>query len=152
MRTEDAASLGDAHPDSGRLRRRLFKVLLGWLVLSFIVGALTKFYWGDTWFGPAYSIKFAGWGYPSWFRFFVGAGELVGALMLLNPRLRFLGAGIMVVITSGAVVTHLTNQDTLGQSISAPIHLVLALIVAWIARPRDWQGLLAGRQPASPPR
>jgi uncharacterized membrane protein YphA (DoxX/SURF4 family) len=124
----------------------MLRVLLGWMVFSFILGALTKFYWGDTWFGPAYSIKFTEWGYPSWFRFFVGAGELLAALMLLNPRLRFLGAGILVVITSGAVATHIASQDPISQSVSAPVHLALALIIAYVAWPSDWLDLLTGRQ------
>lgn len=133
MQTRD--ELSDRSTIPHRLRERLFQVLLVWMVFSFVVGALTKFYWGETWFGPSYSVKFAEWGYPSWFRIVVGAGELVGAVMLVSPRLRFLGACILVVITSGAVVTHLANQDPIGESISAPIHLVLSLIVAWAARP-----------------
>lgn len=142
MRTHDVAQRTDRQRSGGTWRRRTFSVLLGWLVFSFTLGALTKFYWGDTWFGPAYSTKFVEWGYPAWFRFFVGAGELIAALMLLSPPLRFLGAGILVVITAGAVVTHLANQDPLSHSISAPVHLLLALIAAWVARPQGWMGLL----------
>ncbi|WP_116947922.1 DoxX family protein [Jiangella endophytica] len=127
-------------PTRSTVGRRAFTVLLAWMVFSFVMGALTKFYWGETWFGDAYSVKFVEWGYPSWFRFFVGAGELVAALMLLRPPLRFAGASMLIVITFGAVVTHVANEDPLAHSISAPIHLVLALVVAWVARPRDWRG------------
>lgn len=116
-------------------RRRLFTGLLVWMVFSFTVGALTKYYWGETFFGPSYEVKFEDWGYPSWFRFLVGTGELVGAALLIGRRRRFPGALLLAVITAGATVTHLANPDPIGQEISAPLHLVLSLIVAWVARP-----------------
>ncbi|ACQ82341.1 DoxX family protein [Beutenbergia cavernae DSM 12333] len=129
----------DGAPDVERpttWRRRLFTVLLVWMVVSFTVGAITKFYPGETFFGAPYSVKFVEWGYPSWFRFVVGGGELVAAAMLISPRSRFLGALLLVVITAGAVVTHWVNGDPVGESASAHVHLVLSLLVAWVARPR----------------
>ena len=132
-------------------RRRLFTALLVWMVVSFTVGALTKFYLGDTFFGPAYSEKFVGWGYPEWFRFVVGSGELFAAALLISPRFRFLGAAILVVITAGAVITHWVNHDPLEQSFSAHLHLVLSLVVAAVSRPRPFvvrdllRGSAAGR-------
>jgi hypothetical protein len=78
--------------------------------------------------------RFVDWGYPSWFRLVVGAGELVGGA-LLSPRRRFLGAGLLVVILVGATLTHVVNGDPLSESVSAPLHLVLAATVAWATRP-----------------
>ncbi len=118
-------------------RQRLLAGVCAWMVASFTVGALTKFYSGETFFGPAYSVKFVEWGYPSWFRFVVGAGELVGAALPVSPRRRFLGAAPLLVITAGATVTHLAHQDPIGEAASAPVHMVLAGIVAWVNRPRD---------------
>lgn len=58
---------------------------LCWLLaIAFLMGAVTTFWPGETFFGPPYSEKFVDWGYPSWFRFVVGAGELVGALLLVR--------------------------------------------------------------------
>lgn len=128
---------------SKRESRRWITGLCVWMVLSFTAGALTKFYGGETFFGPAYSVKFPDWGYPDWFRFVVGSGELVGAALLLIPRrrTRFLGAALLMVITAGATITHLANQDPVGHSFSAPLHLVLSGIVAWAHRPADWRDL-----------
>lgn len=132
---------------SGTLRPRLFGVLLGWMGFSFILGALTKFYRTDTSFGSAYPVKFAAWGYPAWYRFFGGAGEFLAASMLLTPRLRVLGAGIMVLLTSGAVATHIGSQDPVSHKVAALVYVTLALIIAYVTRPNDWPDVLAGRPP-----
>ncbi|WP_210769265.1 DoxX family protein [Occultella kanbiaonis] len=113
--------------------------LIVWLVVSFTAGAVTKFMPGETFFGPPYSVKFENWGYPAWFRFPVGIGELVAAVALLFPRLRFLGASLLMMITAGGFVTHLASQDPFVESVSAPLHLVLATILAMATRPVDWR-------------
>ena len=126
-------------PTGTRWYHWLLVALVVWLVVSFTAGAVTKFMPGETFFGPSYSVKFEGWGYPSWFRIPVGIGELVAAVALLIPRLRFLAACLLTVITAGALATHLTNNDPIGESISAPVHLVLAVILAIATRPTDWK-------------
>jgi uncharacterized membrane protein YphA (DoxX/SURF4 family) len=69
-------------------QRRLLIGLCWFLAVEFTVGAATKFYPGETFFGPPYSVKFVDWGYPSWFRFVVGAGELLAAALLVIPLTR----------------------------------------------------------------
>lgn len=132
-------------------RRIAYGALLAWMVLSFTMGALTKFYWGETIFGPSYAVKFDGWGYPFWFRFVVATGELVGAALLLNPRWRFLGAAMLFTITAGGSLTHLINQDPLGHSVSAPLHMVLAALVAYLANPSLVKQLFSPTAPPRPP-
>lgn len=68
----------------------------------------------------------------------MGLGELAAAGALIVPRLRFLGAGLLMTITAGGLVTHLVNQAPVGESVSAPLHLVLAAILAVATRPSDW--------------
>jgi uncharacterized membrane protein YphA (DoxX/SURF4 family) len=75
-------------------------------------------------------------GYPSWFRFVVGSGEIVGAVLLLVPRRRFLGAALLGVILVGAIVTHIVNQDPLSEAVMAPTCLALVSIVALASRDR----------------
>jgi uncharacterized membrane protein YphA (DoxX/SURF4 family) len=104
-----------------------------------------KFAPGGTFAGEPYSQKFVEWGYPSWFRFVVGSGEIVGALLLLVPRRRFLGAALLGVILVGAVLTHILNQDPLSQAAMAPTCLALVSIVAWTTRPADRHDLLPAR-------
>jgi uncharacterized membrane protein YphA (DoxX/SURF4 family) len=122
-------------PDTAR-RSRLLAGVTWYLTVSFIVGGLVKFAPGETFFGSPYSERFVDWGYPGWFRFLVGAGEIVGGLLLISRRGRFAGASLLVAILVGAVLTHIANQDPLSESVSAPVHLVLAAGVAWTARPR----------------
>jgi uncharacterized membrane protein YphA (DoxX/SURF4 family) len=127
-------------------QRRALTGLCWLLALSFIAGAVTKFAPGETWAGPPYSQQFADWGYPSWFRFVVGADELVGAVLLLIPRRRFLGSALLGVILVGAILTHIVNRDTLSEAKMAPICLALVGIVAYASRPADWRTF--GREPA----
>jgi uncharacterized membrane protein YphA (DoxX/SURF4 family) len=130
-----------------RWRPRLLTGLYWFLALEFAVGAATKFYPGATFFGPPYSVKFVDWGYPSWFRFIVGAGELLAAVLLVIPerRFRFMGAATLVVILVGAVITHIANQDPLAESISAPVHLAITAALAWTSRPANWRELWTQR-------
>jgi uncharacterized membrane protein YphA (DoxX/SURF4 family) len=122
---------------------------LWWLLAtSFALGAVAKFLPGDSFFGDPYAVKFVEWGYPAWFRFVVGTGELVAAVLLVIPsrRTRFLGCALLVVILVGAVVTHLLNTDPVGESIMAPIMLAITGTLAWrlrsarpaLSRPDRW--------------
>ena len=122
-------------------------VVLAWvLAASFVVGFLTKFWPGETFFGPPYSVKFVEWGYPSWFRFVVGIGELAGAVMLLIPRLRFLGCLLLAVILEGAIVTHVVNDNPLRESVAAPITLALLAMVAVASSPIVVRQLLSATE------
>jgi uncharacterized membrane protein YphA (DoxX/SURF4 family) len=119
---------------AGAWQQRLLAGVCLVLAVEFILGGAAKFYPGDTFFGPSYAVKFVGWGYPAWFRFVVGAGELVAAMLLALPRTRFHGAAILVVILTGAVITHIVNPDPLTQGISADVHLPIVAAVAWVTR------------------
>ena len=50
---------------------------LYWFVaLQFALGAITKYWPGETFFGPPYSMQFAEWGYPAWMRFAASSSTL----------------------------------------------------------------------------
>jgi uncharacterized membrane protein YphA (DoxX/SURF4 family) len=100
---------------------------------------------------PSYLVKFKAWGFPSWFSFVVGAGEIFAGVMLLPSR-RFLGAVVIIVTLVGAMITHQINHDRLSDSISAPIHFVLVVFVALSTWSTDWrQPLTVGeRHPQCP--
>jgi putative oxidoreductase len=53
------------------------------------------------WWAPA----FKKWGYPTWFMIIIGMIEVVGGLLLLVPKVRHLGALLLIVIMVGALVT-----------------------------------------------
>ncbi|WP_205856415.1 DoxX family protein [Phytoactinopolyspora endophytica] len=129
-------------------RRRILTGLCWVLATAFMMGAITKYMPGETFFGPPYSEKFAEWGYPSWFRFVVGSGEAVGAVLLLLPRRRILGVGVLSVILVGAITTHIVNQSVTSEATAAPVNLVLVSLVAWEFRPTDWREPLRLRRTA----
>ncbi|TDC90223.1 DoxX family protein [Actinomadura sp. 7K507] len=134
-------------------KRRLAVALIAYLFLSFTVGMVTKFWPGPTFFGPAYSVKFAEWGWPSWMRFVAGATEGICAVLLVVPRrrVRFLGAVALVFLLAGAVTTHLLDEAPLYEEVSAPLHLVIMMAVALANWPSDWRLLLRPWEPDASP-
>jgi uncharacterized membrane protein YphA (DoxX/SURF4 family) len=92
---------------------------------------------------PSYYVKFAQWGYPAWVSPVVGGVEIVAAVLLLLPRRRFLGAGMLVLLMTGAVTTHIVDHDMLADNFSSPVMLVLVSIVALANWPADWREPLA---------
>jgi uncharacterized membrane protein YphA (DoxX/SURF4 family) len=92
---------------------------------------------------PSYYVKFVQWGYPAWVSPVVGGVEMVAAVLLLLPRRRFLGAGILVLLMTGAVTTHIVDHDMLADNFSSPVMLVLVSILALANWPADWREPLA---------
>ncbi len=78
-------------------------------------------------------------GYPGSFAYVIGAAEILAAVLLLLPRRRFLGATLLVFVLTGAVTTHIVNHNSLGDGVAAPIHLVLAAVMARANGPADWR-------------
>ncbi|MGW1119947.1 DoxX family protein [Streptomyces tanashiensis] len=132
------------------MSKRLMTCLYWFLAFEFALGAVTKYWSGDTIFSSAYSVKFVEWGYPAWMRFVVGALEGVAAVLLVIPdrRTRFLGATTLMFVLTGAVTTHVVNHDPAVESWAAPTHLLIMGILALANWPADWRDLL--RAPAAP--
>lgn len=123
---------------------------LCWILgLEFTILAPLKFYPRNVGRWPSYPKRFREWGFPPWFSFVVGAGELAAGILLLIPGERFLGAVIVAVTLIGAMVTHQINHDKLTDSISAPIHFVMAVIVVLSVWPADWRDPLTSAAPAA---
>ncbi|MFI7665057.1 DoxX family protein [Nocardia sp. NPDC049526] len=130
---------------SQRLRSERVRTGLYWFLgFEFFVGFATKFWPGSTFFGPAYSDKFAEWGFHPNMRFVVGGLELIAAVLLVLPRResRFLGAAMLVLVLTGAVTTHLIDDAPFWQGTSAPIHLVIMIVVALANWPADWRDVV----------
>ncbi|MFF5232992.1 DoxX family protein [Dactylosporangium sp. NPDC000521] len=126
------------------MAKRLTTGLYWLLAVEFALGAVTKYWPGDTVFSAAYSTKFVDWGYPSWMRFVVGALEGAAAVLLVVPsrRTRFLAATTLVFVLTGAVTTHIVNHDPAAESWAAPTHLVIMGIIALANWPADWRDVL----------
>ncbi|HEX5994645.1 MAG TPA: DoxX family protein [Jiangellales bacterium] len=129
--------------------QRLMTGVYWFVALEFALGAITKYWPGDTFVGPAYSMKFVDWGYPSWMRFIVGSLEGLSAILLVMPsrRTRFLGATTLVFVLTGAVTTHIINHDGPTESWAAPTYLVITGIIALANWPADWRDLLRAATP-----
>jgi uncharacterized membrane protein YphA (DoxX/SURF4 family) len=75
---------------------------------------------------------FTEWGFPAWFRYFVGACEVAGGVGLLIPRLAPLAAVGLVLLMGGAAATHLKTPDQAAQA-AVPIALIALLVpLAWV--------------------
>jgi putative oxidoreductase len=73
-------------------------------------------------------------GLGQWFRYLTGSLEVLGAVLLLVPRLSGLGALLLVPVMLGAVATHLLIVG--GSPLMAIILLGATSIVAWGRRER----------------
>lgn len=101
--------------------------LSGLLVLLFLSAGTTKL------IGMQMHVEhFAKWGYPDWFRLVIGAVEVVGAVLLLVPKMAFYAACVLAVQMLGAAYTHLVNDE----AANAPFPLVLFALLAYIAYAR----------------
>ncbi len=80
-------------------------------------------------------------GFGQWFRFVTGSVEVLGAVLLLIPRLSGLGALLLVGAMLGAAATHLFIVG--GSQLPAIILLIVTGVIAWGRRQRT-MNLLTG--------
>jgi uncharacterized membrane protein YphA (DoxX/SURF4 family) len=84
--------------------------------------------------------EFTTFGYPLWFMDVTGALEIIAAVLVLIPRFRSLGAGIMACIMVGAFASHITH----GQAMMTPPVIVLFALALTLGSLSGW------RVPATP--
>jgi len=63
------------------------------------------------WWAPA----FENWGYPTWFMILVGVMEVVGALLLIIPKVRYIGALSLITVMLGAVITKSLHKISIDE-------------------------------------
>ena len=73
-------------------------------------------------------------GFGQWFRYETGSLEVLGAVLLLIPRLSGLGALLLVGVMLGAVATHLFVVG--GSPLPAIILLIVTGVIVWGRRKR----------------
>ena len=83
---------------------------------------------------PMMAAEFALFGYPVWFMYLTGALEILGAGLLLAPRLAGAGAALLSCIMVGAIASHLIH----GQAAMAVAPFVLLILAAVIGSLRGW--------------
>lgn len=104
-------------------------------ILVWLLSALFLFAGGTKLIGMQMHVEhFAQWGYPQWFRLFVGAWEVTSAALLLIPRVSFYGAVLLVLAMIGAVYTELFRGQP-AMAIAPAILLALVSLIAYRRRP-----------------
>jgi uncharacterized membrane protein YphA (DoxX/SURF4 family) len=71
-------------------------------------------------------------GIGQWFRYLTGSLEVIGAVLLVVPRLAAFGAALLVAVMVGAVATHLFVIG--GNPTMAVVLLAAVGFVAWVRR------------------
>lgn len=124
---------------SGRARRIAGWTLGALLALVFLGAGIPKLLGFDT---PSGShADFERWGYPPIFRAFVGLGETAGALLLLVPGARVLGAPLrfwgalgLAADMLGAAATHVVHGEAAAAAVPLGA-LALCATLALLLRP-----------------
>jgi uncharacterized membrane protein YphA (DoxX/SURF4 family) len=75
-----------------------------------------------------WTAAFAAWGYPVWFRMFIGGWEIVAAILVVVPRLAVYGAAMIMVVMIGGAYTHFHAGQS-RQMITEAVWAVLSLII-----------------------
>ena len=131
----------EAGRTSGGALRRVLRGI-GWTLFA-VVMFLEVFTMGDAGLGKFQNLDgwlywFARFGYPPQMALVVGALELVGAALLLIPRLAPYAAIMLAVIMFGALEAVLTTETDLGWFDPA-LHLVFLAIIAAVHWKRRWR-------------
>ncbi len=114
-------------PDPRRLRVWLLWTLQILAAVAFIASGLAKLA------GAAPMVMlYDEIGLGQWFRHVTGIIELGGALALLIPRLAVCGAGLLICVMIGAVVTHVFVVG--GSPLPAMLLLTMLAGAAWMRR------------------
>ena len=69
------------------------------------------------------------WGYPVWFRYFIGVLELGGALLILIPKVRHYGGIILFTVMIGALITRIVNGTSVGDALSITFDAIFYLYI-----------------------
>jgi len=102
-------------------------ILLG---LAFIATAIMKLM-----AVPMQVQLFAALGYPTWFMYFTGVCELLGAILIVIPRYAVVGAIIICCVMVGAIAS-LVLHGLLSMVPPTIVFLALAIAIGYL---RDWK-------------
>jgi uncharacterized membrane protein len=97
-----------------------------WPLSIFLALAFSAMGFSKVW-GPSaarWGGRFLAWGYPAGAHYVVGIVEILSGIALLVPRTRVLGAGSLLLVMTGALVTHLIHGE-LGRTIPPVIFAAL---------------------------
>lgn len=92
---------------SGKRRagRIALEVLL-WALSLFLIMVFARAGWDKFDNASGWARAFRVWGYPVWFRVFIGVVELAAAVLLAWPRTATYGAALIIIVMLGGMGTH----------------------------------------------
>ena len=109
---------------SSRALNITFWILQGVLAAVFLAAGITKLVSMQT-----QVVTFDEIGLGQWLRYFTGAIEVIGAIMVLHPRTAALAAILLGMTMVGAVDVHLLITG--GNPVAALVLLAIAIAVTW---------------------
>lgn len=106
------------------------KPILLWLIGAYLsyklmINGFRKFDPDGMW-----TKAFIKWGYPAWFRIFIGVLEVGGGLLLLIPRTRHFGGLVLATVMIGALVTRLIFGTSLNDALAIAFNAIAFLYLA----------------------
>ena len=114
-----------------------------WLALGMVSTGLVQLLKGKT--GPAGTDSIAHLGYPVYFLTLLGIWKILGATAVLVPKFPLLKewtyAGFFFIMT-GAIFSHLTLGDSIGEILPS-LWLLILVLLSWYFRPADRRIILA---------
>jgi uncharacterized membrane protein YphA (DoxX/SURF4 family) len=111
---------------------RIAKTIATW-TLQILLCALFLMVGTGKFLDPGWARRFARWGYPDGFHLIIGVVEALAGLALLVPRFTAYAAVLLMVVMTGAALTHLTFGET-RQFTSPLVFLVLLSLVGWLRK------------------
>ncbi|MDW3209819.1 MAG: DoxX family protein [Reichenbachiella sp.] len=122
-----------------RIQLTKAKPMLLWLIGAYLsyklmINGFRKFDPDGMW-----TKAFIKWGYPVWFRIFIGVLEILGGLLLLIPRTRHLGGIILAIVMIGALCTRLIFGTTLNDALAIAFN---AIVFFYLASDHTKKGLI----------
>ena len=108
-----------------RIQPYLLWLISCWFAYRLIVNGLRKFDPEGMW-----TKAFERWGYPVWFRIFIGVLETVGGILLVIPPVRHFGGLILFSVMAGALTTRLIHGTSLDDALSIATYAIVFLYLS----------------------
>ncbi|NNE67908.1 MAG: DoxX family protein [Pyrinomonadaceae bacterium] len=109
----------------------LLWLLSTWFAYRMILNGFRKFDPEGMW-----TKAFEMWGYPVWFRLFIGILEVIGGVLILFPPARHIGGIILFVVMVGALATRITFGTGLDDALSIASFAVFFLYLTSLYKPK----------------
>lgn len=115
----------------GTATRRSLDILL-WCVQAFLALVFVGASWAKLTGKPEMVALFSAVGFGQWFRYVTGILELTGAVLIMVPGTRRIGAALLATIMVGALIAHLVILH--APLVTPGVLLLVSGFVVWARR------------------